>query len=141
MSETTIETEISDEQASNSNGLLSGWILIEEQKPEDHVRALTYPGWATSNGVYIDEWCEQYDCFLMSIEDGHRVTHWMPLPQIPTIESVLNKSLLPCKCGCKADMQREKNNYFWVYCHDCHETTNEFQTEIEALEDWNSKAR
>jgi len=77
------ETEERQGEASELSAVLSGWISIDEKKPENNTPVLTYPGWATNDGISIDEWAGEYGCFLMCIEDGHKVTHWMPLPALP----------------------------------------------------------
>ena len=60
------------------------WIPVSVQTPPDGVQVLTYPGWAAGeSGISMDQWSNHYSCFLMCIEDGHEITHWMPLPQPP----------------------------------------------------------
>lgn len=61
------------------------WVAVADQVPPNGCPVLTFPGWGHGvDGVAIDEWCTEYGRFLMSIEDGHNVTHWMPLPAPPT---------------------------------------------------------
>lgn len=55
----------------------SGWIPLTKATPPDGVPVLRWPGWAAE--FSIDEWCNDYGCFLMSIEGGERATHWKPL--------------------------------------------------------------
>jgi hypothetical protein len=55
----------------------SGWIPLTKAMPPDGVPVLRWPGWAAE--FSIDEWCNDYGCFLMSIEGGERATHWKPL--------------------------------------------------------------
>ena len=73
------------EKAAESVKVPSGWLSVDEQTPPDGVKVLTYPGWIDE--VDIDEWCAQYNTFLMHIEDGTRPSHWMPLPAAPTKET------------------------------------------------------
>jgi len=54
-----------------------GWIPLAESTPPDGVPVLRWPGWAAE--ISIDEWCNDYGCFLMSIEEGERATHWKPI--------------------------------------------------------------
>ncbi|MGA4640593.1 Lar family restriction alleviation protein [Stutzerimonas stutzeri] len=56
---------------------VGGWIPLAESTPPDGVPVLRWPGWAAE--FSIDEWCNDYGCFLMSIEGGERATHWKPL--------------------------------------------------------------
>lgn len=83
----TVETQQGSNSAAGEASVLTemleAWIPVADRKPPDGVRVLTYPGWTTTDGVEIDEWCEQYGCFLMGIEEGDNVTHWMPLPKTP----------------------------------------------------------
>ena len=53
------------------------WIPLSEATPPDGVPVLRWPGWAAE--ISIDEWCDDYGCFLMSIEEGERATHWKPI--------------------------------------------------------------
>lgn len=93
----------------------AAWIKVSECKPPDGVPVLTYPGWGMGNKAAIDEWAAQYNCFLMSIEEGERVTHWMPLPEPPTEEVAF------CPCVCHSDEQRRlcrtKNECVRVEAH------------------------
>lgn len=55
----------------------SDWVPLTKATPPDGVPVLRWPGWAAE--FSIDEWCNDYGCFLMSIEEGERATHWKPL--------------------------------------------------------------
>lgn len=55
----------------------TAWIPLAEATPPDGVPVLRWPGWGAE--ISIDEWCNDYRCFLMSIEEGEQATHWKPL--------------------------------------------------------------
>lgn len=74
----------------------SGWIPVSERKPGDGVKVLVSPGYAEETS--IDQWCDQYDSFLMRIEDGRQPTHWMPLPAAPgEAAPTSGPSEVPCR--------------------------------------------
>lgn len=61
------------------------WIAVDKETPPPDVRVLVYPDWIDPS-CGIDYWVKEYGCFLMEIESGRHVTHWMPLPEPPEKE-------------------------------------------------------
>jgi hypothetical protein len=60
-----------------------GWISVDENPPTENADYIVFPGYANSGKPSIEPWCKEYKCFLMEIEDGKRVTHYMPVPDNP----------------------------------------------------------
>lgn len=72
-------------QRCGGSGSDGGWIPLAESTPPDGVPVLRWPGWAAE--ISIDEWCNDHGCFLMSIEEGERATHWKPISAPAAIDA------------------------------------------------------
>ena len=78
------QTQPYERKYRSTAGHVGIWISLKDSHPPEREMVLTYPGWATTDGIALDEWLDRYDCFLMSVDDGHEITHWMRLPPVPT---------------------------------------------------------
>ena len=91
------ETQIKDEAAISSNGMLPevkpcAWISLKDERPEigiivivtlRHSKEDVYAGFRANGGWYcfrIGEDCKQY--IPNGIKEAE-ITHWMPLPKSP----------------------------------------------------------
>lgn len=65
------------------------WIRVEDQLPEDRVEILVFNGDACSVTIYLSEFYSNYGYHQWSHMDEQydysKVTHWMPLPDRPTV--------------------------------------------------------
>ena len=60
---------------------MAAWISIDERKPEDGQRVLTY---SKSGKQNVARYIERMDGFIAA--GNITVTHWMPLPESPEKE-------------------------------------------------------